>query len=54
MTSWRKSSYSGGGGGTTECVEVAKISGVGGTPDGVGQSSALVSERIEGRRISTI
>ena len=24
MTAWRKSSYSGGGGGTTECVEVSR------------------------------
>ncbi|MEV5754048.1 DUF397 domain-containing protein [Actinoallomurus sp. NPDC052308] len=27
MTVWRKSSYTTGGGGTTECVEVAEISG---------------------------
>ncbi|WP_433182400.1 DUF397 domain-containing protein [Actinoallomurus sp. CA-150999] len=53
MTEWRKSSYTTGSGGTTECVEVAEFS-VGGAPDEVGQSSALVSERIEGRRISTI
>lgn len=25
MTAWRKSSYTTGGGGTTECVEVAQL-----------------------------
>jgi uncharacterized protein DUF397 len=27
MTAWRKSSYTTGGGGTTECVEVAQVLG---------------------------
>jgi hypothetical protein len=57
MTAWRKSSYTTGGGGTTECVEVAMISGNSDAPGAndisADQSSALVSERIEGRRIST-
>lgn len=29
MTAWRKSSYSGGGGGTTDCLEVARLSSIG-------------------------
>ncbi|MCO6007495.1 DUF397 domain-containing protein [Actinoallomurus purpureus] len=33
MTEWRKSSYTTGGGGTTECVEVAQITGVSDAPD---------------------
>ncbi|WP_406567747.1 DUF397 domain-containing protein [Actinoallomurus soli] len=53
MTAWRKSSYTTGGGGATECVEVAILPSADEAVD-VGQSSALVRERIEGRRISTI
>jgi hypothetical protein len=30
MTVWRKSSYSGGSGGATDCVELARL------PDGIG------------------
>lgn len=35
MTAWRKSSYTTGGGGTTECVEVAEIADTGGLPEDV-------------------
>ncbi|GAA4639582.1 hypothetical protein GCM10023196_101740 [Actinoallomurus vinaceus] len=33
MTVWRKSSYTTGSGGTTECVEVAQVFGVGDEPE---------------------
>ncbi|MEV0402800.1 DUF397 domain-containing protein [Actinoallomurus sp. NPDC050550] len=39
MTVWRKSSYTTGGGGTTDCVEVAQIFGVG----NVSEPSELVA-----------
>lgn len=33
MTRWRKSSHSGGGGGTTDCVELARLPGTIGVRD---------------------